>query len=65
MDQLIEKLLHLLAWFGIGIIVLFVVGIWLFYLLKQDAERRDQLEEESKRKVPENSGSNSEPVEKG
>ena len=49
MESLIDKLLHLLAWFGIGTIMLFVVGIWLFYYLKQDAERRDRLEEESKK----------------
>lgn len=52
MESLIEKLLHLLAWFGIGIIVVFVVGIWLFYYLKQDAERRDKLEAESKKNSP-------------
>jgi|GEM_PF-2244583 len=49
MESVIERLLHLLAWFGIGIIIVFVIGFWLFHLLKKDAERRDQQEAEAKK----------------
>jgi len=49
MEGIIDQLLNLLAWFAIGIIVLYTAGIWLFYKLKRDAERRDELEAEAKR----------------
>jgi uncharacterized membrane-anchored protein YhcB (DUF1043 family) len=50
MESVIERILHLLAWLGIGIIIVFVIGFWLFHLLKKDAEQRDKLEAEAKKK---------------
>ena len=48
MEELIDKLVDVLLWAGVGILILVVGAFWLFHALKKDAERRDKLEAESR-----------------
>jgi Tfp pilus assembly protein PilW len=42
MDALADKLLELMAAFGLGVLLVLGVGFYLFHQLKREAERRDQ-----------------------
>lgn len=42
MEEIADKLLDLLAAFGLGIILFFGIGFWLFHRTKKDSERKSE-----------------------
>lgn len=48
MDALVQKLLDLLAAFGLGILLVLGAGFYLHYQLKRDAARRDAKRDQPK-----------------
>jgi hypothetical protein len=46
MGSMLDQLVNVLVWAGVGILVFFIVAFYLFHALKKDGERRDKREEE-------------------
>jgi len=46
MENVADKLLELMAAFGLGVLLVLGVGFYLFHRLKREAERRDQPDKE-------------------
>lgn len=46
MEALVDKLLYILAAFGIGVVLVFGLGLWLFNSLKKAAERQSKSTDE-------------------
>jgi len=42
METVINKLLQLMAAFGVGVLVVLGAGFWLFHRLKKDAEKMEE-----------------------
>lgn len=47
MEAIFDKLLHILGLLGVGIIILFAAGFWLFHLLKKDVENEERTREDA------------------
>jgi len=41
-ESFFDNILNLLVTLGLGVLVVFGGGFWLFHLLKRDAEKRDR-----------------------
>ncbi len=49
METAVNKLLELMAAFGLGVLLVFGLGFYLFHKIKRDTERRDPPPEDSER----------------
>ena len=44
METALNKLLELLAAFGVGVVLVLGVGFWLFYKIKREGDERHQTQ---------------------
>ena len=49
MENIVDQIVKIVIWAGVGFLVLFTCAFWLFHVLKAENERRDKLEAESKK----------------
>lgn len=52
MENVADKLLQVLAAFGLGVVLVLGVGFWLFHRMKGEAEKRDASEVSQKANRP-------------
>lgn len=54
METVVNKLLELLAAFGVGVVLVLGVGFWLFYKIKREGDERNQTQKPDSPPPPDN-----------
>ncbi len=54
METFVNKLLELLAAFGVGVVLVLGVGFWLFYKIKREGDERNKTQKPEAPPPPDN-----------